>query len=119
MGKSAWEVSSRRNDSDDIVVFESSQRDKPSTKNSSKCSTDDASSSEKEVQKKSEPYEYLFIVTSLCNPKSLADHLLPEYRSVNKITRFDALYIFYQIVEGVRYLHDKMNVVILYSYLCY
>ena len=48
---------------------------------------------------------------------TLADRLLPEYRSENKISRFDALHIFNQIVEGVRYLHDKMNLVISLSYL--
>jgi serine/threonine protein kinase len=131
LGTTRWNTSSRPDDLDAIIAFESSQKDKSSSNNRSMPSTDDASSSnnrsipstddvsssEKEGQNKSEPYEYLFIVTSLCNPKSLADHLLPEYRSKNKITRFDALYIFYQIVEGVRYLHDNMNVVTLYSYL--
>jgi serine/threonine protein kinase len=96
-GDSARDVSRGPGASDDIDICESS--------------------SEKETQKQSEPYEYLFIVTTLCSTKSLAGRLSPENRSEKQITRCDALHIFYQIVEGVRYLHDKMNLVNLYSYL--
>jgi len=93
----------------------SSQNDQPA-KSISKSSIDDTKSSqndqtEEKVQKRSKSYEYLFIVTGLCKNESLGHRLLPEYRSKNKIRRFDALYIFYQIVEGVRYLHNTMNMV--------
>jgi serine/threonine protein kinase len=112
LGHNVRVASSRGEDLNDMIVF------KPSSRNIPKCSNVDTSLSEKEGQNKSEPYEYLFIVTSLCNKMTLADRLSREYRSVNQITRFDALYIFSQIVEGVRYLHDNMNVVTLYFYLC-
>jgi translation initiation factor 2-alpha kinase 3 len=105
----------RTTDSGSLVIFESSSENQ-SAKNISTFSIDDTTSSqndrsEKKAQKRSEPYEYLFFVTDLCKNESLKDRLLPEYRSINKIDRFNALYIFYQIVEGVRYLHNAMNLV--------
>jgi serine/threonine protein kinase len=105
------------NDSDDMgIIFEPSSRNNQSVKSTSKFSIDDKLSTqndqtEEKLQKRSKSYEYFFIVTSLCKKESLEHRLLPEYRSENKLNRFDALYIFYQIVEGVRYLHNTMNMV--------
>lgn len=100
---------SSANDSDSFgIVFEASSSNNPSTQSISESSINQT---EEKLQNRSKSYEYLFIATSLCKNESLEHRLLPEYRSQNKINRFDALYIFYQIVEGVRYLHDIMNMV--------
>ncbi len=100
----------------DIIFKASSSSENQPAESISKSSIDDTKSSqndqtEEKVQKRSKSYEYLFIVTGLCKSESLGHRLLPEYRSKNKISRFNALYIFYQIVEGVRYLHNTMNMV--------
>jgi serine/threonine protein kinase len=108
----------RTNNSDDInISFESPSSENQPATSMTIPSIDNTTSSqndqtEEKEQKKSKSYEYLFIVTSLCKNESLEDRLLPEYRSKNKINRFDALYIFCQIVEGVRYLHNTMDMVI-------
>ncbi|CAF1053973.1 unnamed protein product [Rotaria sordida] len=52
---------------------------------------------------------YLFIATSRCKPESLRHRLLPKNCSIKKINRIDALHIFYQIIEGVKYLHDEKH----------
>ncbi len=99
-----------------IIFKASSSSENQPAESISKSSIDDMKSSqndqtEEKVQKRSKSYEYLFIVTGLCKNESLGHRLLPEYRSKNKISRFNALNIFNQIVEGVRYLHDKKDVV--------
>lgn len=97
---------------DGCIVFESTSEKKPiENVSSSSINYTTSSEAENEQQNISKPYKYLYIVTNLCKIESLEDRLLPEYRSENPINRFDALYIFYQIVSGVRYLHNAMNMV--------
>ncbi|CAF2152319.1 unnamed protein product [Rotaria magnacalcarata] len=50
--------------------------------------------------------EYLYIVTELCHNHTLHDRLQPEYRHENSIDRLRGLEIFYQIVNGMTYIHE-------------
>lgn len=96
------------------IIFESSSEKKP-IQNVSLASNNYTTSSQNDQSKEEQifkPHEYLFIVTSLCQKESLQDRLLPEYRLQNPINRFEALYIFYQIVTGVRYIHNTKNTVL-------
>ncbi|CAF3524815.1 unnamed protein product [Rotaria socialis] len=50
--------------------------------------------------------EYLYIVTELCDDHTLHDRLQPEYRCKKSIDRLRGLEIFYQIVNGMTYIHE-------------
>ncbi|CAF3314699.1 unnamed protein product [Rotaria socialis] len=50
--------------------------------------------------------ENLYIVTELCHHHTLHDRLQPEYRHENSIDRLRGLEIFYQIVNGMTYIHE-------------
>ncbi|UJR19923.1 hypothetical protein I4U23_023055 [Adineta vaga] len=67
-----------------------------------------ASSSSSSLSKSS---IYLFIVTSRCKSQSLRHHLRSTNGSNNGLNRITALHIFYQIVEGVKYLHDEKRLI--------
>ncbi len=49
----------------------------------------------------------MYIAMELCRPETLADRLALDYRKNNELNRIDALSIFYQIVRGLRYVHEK------------
>lgn len=49
----------------------------------------------------------MYIVMELCRSETLADRLASEYRKNNELNRIEALSIFYQIVRGLRYMHEK------------